>query len=92
MASTEKRGSEWRVRWREIDGTPRSRQCPTRKPAEQPRQQIEAERALGRDWRPEDPAVTPAIEDMFRAFLQAQKRQLKAGSVRQLDYALVGFL
>lgn len=52
MATIERRGDGWRVRWRDPDGTGRSQQCPTARSAREVKLAVEEAAALGRRWDP----------------------------------------
>ena len=54
MASLHRREDGWRVRWRDPDGSPRSRQCPTKGTAQKLKTEVEEHGALGRRWEPRD--------------------------------------
>lgn len=64
MASVEKRGEGYRVRWRDPDGAARSRQAPSLTVARQLVKEIEAAEALGRKW---EPSATRAVDPIDKA-------------------------
>ena len=76
MATIERRGKGYRVRWRDPTGKQRSRQMPSRKAAKQLFSEVEEAEALGRVWNPSRHA--PVLEDAFRDFLSDRARVLKA--------------
>lgn len=98
MASIEKRGEGYRVRWRALDGGPRSRQCPDRATARRLKAEVEREQALGRDWTPAlagSGSGPPTLAAVVAAYLEDAGRRLKPGTVarkRAVLGVLLGFL
>lgn len=92
MASIEKRGEGWRVRWKTIGGQRRARQCSTERTARKLQAEIDACLELGRDWHPEDPSAVPDLATVFSAYLTSASRRLRPGTLRQMDHALRGYL
>lgn len=81
MATYERRGRGWRVRWRSLDGGARSRACPDATTAKQLVAEVERAHALGRDWSPEaGPAADlPAV---LSAYLEDCTRLVEAPTIR----------
>ena len=70
MASIDKQSNgKYRVRWRDPDGSPRSRTCPTRRSALQLKREVEEEAARGRRWEPDGVREEPDLRVMLRAYL-----------------------
>lgn len=89
MASIERRGEAWRVRWRTLHGQTRSRKCPTRGAAAQLQREIETELALGRDWQPEEPPRRhPALADLAEQFLRHHVAELDPRTLNVRTYQL----
>ena len=84
MASINKRGDGWRVRWRDPDGSARSRQCPTRRSAKALVREIEEARAVGRRWTPAGVRKEPPLEEVAEAFLRAKSRTLQPSSIQAM--------
>lgn len=74
MASVEKRGKGWRVRWRDPDGSPHSRSCPTAAAARELKRQVEEASSLGRAWGPEVARRDPELGELINAWLADLKR------------------
>lgn len=74
MASIDKRGAKWRVRWRDPDGGARSRSCPTRRAAQALQREVEEAVALGRRWEPHQPRVSPRLVEVAAAYLHDRAR------------------
>lgn len=104
MASVEKRGPKYVVRWRTLAGKERSRRAPDAATAKRLRAEIERSIALGQDWEPqelvEEPEVLTLLEldeddriagGLFADFLEARRALLAAGTLRHYDRALRRF-
>ena len=76
MASIERRGDGWRVRWRGIDGRPRGRQCPSKRTAQDLAREVEDCIARGRDWTAVAP-VAVELHDVAQAYLDDLRRRAK---------------
>lgn len=85
MASIEKRGRKFRVRWWTPARRQRTRVCPTLRTAEELRQAVEHELALGRDWQPESTRGAPDLTEVMRAYIH--HRSLRLRSTTLLRYA-----
>lgn len=96
MASIEKRNGKFRVRWRTLEGDPRSRTCPDRKTADALKLDIERRLSLGKDWSPDEPARSaPELIDVADLYLDAQVHTLSERTRRVRTYQLdvwFGFL
>lgn len=58
MASVEKRGEGYQVRWWSVAGTQKKRLCPTLRSAKELQREVEACIAVGRDWEPDSASRT----------------------------------
>ena len=92
MASIQKRGKGYRVRWVDCDGSHRSRQAPNRTTAQQLKRDIEEAAALGIPWRPGTDAAAPTLNRLAEAYLDDRERTLKPKSLEQVRIALDLFL
>jgi integrase len=69
MASIEKRGKGYRVRWRDPDGTSRGRKCPNKNTAIRLSRDVEEAGAEGRRWEPRDACAEPELDALMRAYI-----------------------
>lgn len=92
MASLEKRDDGWRVRWRDPDGTPRSRQCPTKGAAQKLKAEVEECCALGRRWEPRDAREVPDLRRLLKDYAEECARVLKPNTAIRYARALDLFL
>jgi integrase len=92
MASIQKRGSGYRVRWIDHEGTHRSRHAPNVKTAKRLKREIEEATALGVAWRPGTDAASPTLNLLAEAYLDDRERTLKPSSLEQVRIALDLFL
>ena len=89
MAHIDKKNGKYRVRWTALDGSGRSRTCPDRRTADALKRLVEQERALGRDWTPDEaPAGAPKLIDVADEYLSAMGHKLAAGTLRTRTYQL----
>lgn len=103
MASLEKRGRKYLVRWRDPDGSQRTRTAPDHESAKALRREVERASALGHRWEPPDARAFPALievgkdpetgEDvatggLFTDFLEKRRARLSPGTRRHYDRAL----
>ena len=92
MASIEKTGNGYRVRWRDPDGAERSRACPTREAAQRLRREVESDVALGRRWEPRDARAAPDLRLMLRDYViectRVLSRQTAIRYARAIDLYL----
>lgn len=91
MASIIKRGKGWSVRWVDIDGANRRRQCPNKKTATALKLQIESDHALGKDWAPTS-KTDATLAEVIRAFLKFKKLRVKESTYTVLQNRMVVFL
>lgn len=104
MASIEKRGDKYLVRWRSIGGKERGRRAPDLATAKRLRAEVERQIALGEDWSPREsepePEVLTLLElddegrvagGLFADFMEARRPLLAAGTLRHYDRALRRF-
>lgn len=87
MASIQKRGNRWVVRWRDPDGTERTRSCKTAEIARQLRVDVERSEQLGAVWRPEAPVRVPPLSQLFDAWLTDLGRMGRASGTIVRAYA-----
>lgn len=93
MASIDKRNDGFRVRWRALDGSPRSRQCPDKATAQKLQRKVETALALGEDWEADSPAPSaPKLIDVADKYMTAQEHTLAVRTQRVLTYQLDVFL
>lgn len=91
MASIRKRAGKWDVRWRDPDGSQRTRSCPTATAARALKREIEECVAQGRRWEPRDARPRARIRDIAEEFLIAQARRLRPASIIQYGRQLEAF-
>lgn len=70
MASYQKRGDGYSVRWRDLDGLPHSRQVPDATTARRLRRDIERTHGEGRDWRPAPTRRGPDLRAIADAWIR----------------------
>jgi integrase len=93
MASVEKRGGRWAVRWHSPDGRHRQRSCPTAAAAKALRLEIEAALALGRDWEPQVArGVADLEEDVFVRYVEQMSTLLRPRTLTRYAENLDVFL
>lgn len=92
MATIERRGDGWRVRWRDLDGTARSRQCPTARSARDLKLEVEETAARGRRWEPIAAARSPLLRDLIEAYVLDLRRTHRPRTVVRAVAALAPFL
>ncbi len=92
MASIERRNDGWRVRWRDPDETPRSRQCPTQATAKTLAREVEDASALGRRWEPRDAREQADLRVLFKDYIEECVRVLKPATAGRYALALDLFL
>lgn len=91
MASIEKRGRRYRVRWRD-GGVWQSQRCPDLATARRVRREVERAQALGERWRPRDDGAIPSLADMMAAYLEDERRRLAPTTLRSKHEACELFL
>lgn len=92
MASIERRNDGWRVRWRDPDETPRSRQCPSAATAKTLAREVEDASALGRRWEPRDAREQADLRVLFKDYIEECVRVLKPATASRYALALDLFL
>lgn len=90
MATIEKRGDAWRVRWRDPDGKERSRRCPTARSAKDLKIEVEETIARGRRWEPAAVVQVPALVSLIDAWLQDLARIGRAPRTIARAHAVAG--
>lgn len=77
------------MRWRDPDGKPRSRQCPTKAAAKRLQTEGEDAVALGRRWEPRDARPEPDLRLLLKGYAEECARVLKPNTaIRALDIFL----
>lgn len=92
MATIERRGDGFRVRWRDPDGTARSRQCPSSRVARELLREVEDAAALGRRWEPATAPGAPLLVDLIAAYLRDLARIRAPATVQRAHAALAPFV
>lgn len=92
MASIDKRNGGWRVRWRDPDGKPRSRQCPTKAAARRLKNEVEDAVALGRRWESRDARPEQDLRLLLKDYAEECARVLKPNTAIRYARALDLFL
>lgn len=91
MAHIRPKGRGYQVRWRDPDGSERSRKAPTLDAARRLKREVEEDVALGRRWEPRDLRALPKIATVGRAFLTDMERTLSKPTADRYTLALVMF-
>lgn len=86
MASVDKRNEGWRVRWRDPDGTARSRQLPTRRAALDLQKEVDECIARGHRWEPRDARPQADLRALLKDYAEECARVLRPGTA--VRYAL----
>jgi integrase len=96
MASISRRNGKWRVRWRDPDGKARSRQCPTKRAAQELQAQVEEACALGVRWEPygepRDAREEPDLRLLLRDYVDECTRVLQPSTAMRYARILDVFL
>ena len=104
MASSEKHGDKWHVRWREPevtrhpDGTTtrrwrqRKRVCPTRRVAEALLREVREAKALGKPWVPESETPTATLGGVALAYIAHAHTTGVRESTQRFRAAILGAL
>jgi integrase len=77
-----------RVKWRDPDGTSRSRSCPNRRAADKLKREVEEAVALGRRWAPAASERIPQLATMITAYLADLCRTAAQGTIDSRRYQL----
>lgn len=77
MASVEKRGEGYQVRWWSVAGIQKKRLCPSLRSAKELQREVEACIAVGRDWEPEVVREDANLEAVMRAFIEHRALRLR---------------
>ena len=91
MASIHKRGAKYLVRWRDPDGTERTRSCPNRATADELRREVESAHALGRRWEPSAAAVALSLTDAAKLYLEHRAARKAGRTLENDDQAIAQF-
>lgn len=98
MANIEKTGDKrkpYRVRWRDPDGSERSRRCPDYETAKALKLDVERASALGRGWEPPDaqaPAAAPDLWQLVDAYLVEERHKRAPRTVDRKRQMVQGWL
>lgn len=92
MATIEKRGDGFRIRWRDPDGKARSRQCPSARIARELLREVEEAGARGKRWTPSAAARHPLLRDLIAAYLRDLNRTHRPRTVTRAHAALGPFV
>ena len=92
MASVTRRNGKWRLRWRDPDGKARSRQCPTKRAAQELQNQIGEACALGVRWEPRDARQAPDLRLLLRDYVDECTRVLQPSTAMRYARILDLFL
>ena len=76
MASIQRRGRKWIVRWRDPDGLDRSRSCTTRATADEVRRDVEAHVERGERWEPRGARPLAVVREVAAAWLRSRAVRL----------------
>lgn len=76
-----KEGRGFQVRWRDPDGTQRSRSFEARRTAEVFKREVEEFESLGRRWEPPRVREAPALDDVLKEYLRHRARAKELGTV-----------
>lgn len=88
MASIHKRGQRWRVRWRDLDGNPKSHSCPDHATAKVVQREIERAKARQVNWRADRSQPVPTLREALAAYLTAKAHRLAYQTLRRMNYQL----
>ena len=90
MASIEKRGEKFQVRWWTLSGVQKKRICSTRESARELAREIEHCIDTGTDWAPKPAVVStePDIEEVTKAFIEHRALRLRASTLRRYGEGL----
>lgn len=92
MASIEKRGDGYQIRWWSLRKCHRSHQAPTLRVANQIAREIEEQKARGIDWAPAGLREDPPLDEVTRLFLSERADHLRASTIRNYAVRLDLFL
>ncbi|MBU0550957.1 site-specific integrase [Myxococcota bacterium] len=93
MASIEKRGDKYAVRWRDAAGKNCRRTCPNLTTARALKREVEEDLALGAaTWRPRAQAEAADLSVIFQAYLEDRARVLAPMTMRNVFSMLQVFL
>lgn len=82
MASYSKKSNgKFRVRWRTLNGSERTRTVPTRAVAKTLVAEIEEAKARGRDWQPAKPRQIPLLRELMAVYLEERAATLSDATV-----------
>lgn len=92
MASIQKRGGKYQVRWVTTDGVHRSKTCPDQRTAKALAREIEGEAAFGRDWKPAQPSTPLTPYALAEAYLIERRAEVRRHTLRNDANALQQFI
>ena len=88
MSSLIKYRGKWRLKWRDPDGTPRTRTFDLKPHAEAFRREVDADLALGRPWTPRIARALPLLGDAIDAFIADRSRTLSPATLTRYGMEL----
>ncbi|MEQ1494529.1 MAG: tyrosine-type recombinase/integrase [Novosphingobium sp.] len=88
MASIKKTGSKYHVRWRDPDGSERTRSCPDHATARELKRDVERTRALGLRWEAREAAKVPSLAELRELYIRFRASR-KAGKTVELDQSAI---
>lgn len=86
------RGRGVEVRWRDPDGTERTRSAPNLRAAKALQREVEDAVSLGRRWEPRDASAAPDLPAVLAAYVRSRARSKESGTVQHDAYTLDVFL
>ena len=94
MADVSKRGDKYLVRWYGLNKRRRTRTAPTKRIADQLARDVEAAKALGRDWQPSGASegAHTTVADAARRFVTDRSRHLRPATLTSIAYRLDYFV
>ena len=92
MATIEKRGGRYRVRWYDPDGKPRTRACPDVSTAKKIKLDVEGAVSQGVRWQPRDTRPEPDLIEILDAYSRRCARALAPGTAIRYAQTLDVFI
>jgi integrase len=92
MASIDHPKGKPRVRWKDPDGTPRTRTCATERAARDLHRAVQWCEDVGRVWKPEEEARAPSLRTISERWIEACDRRLAPRYVDGLGQKMDAFL
>lgn len=92
MASIRKRGEKYDVRYREPDGTERTRTCPSLPSARALARKVDEARALGHRWEPGQATTPPGLTEARDAYTKWRSTRKRANTLEGDEVAMNRFI